>query len=139
MKCKHCKKERGNHQANTLHCPAGIRTGIGYIHYSEQVYSPKYQSLPETIFFDLNYSCGYIDSYEALKDVIVSLKDYGMNKLEAVTYILDSYYSCEEYDTGSGTVKGTPRFTYNLNEITFRQYAEEMLDKQELAKVGITL
>jgi hypothetical protein len=30
IKCQHCGKERGVHKANTLHCPAGMKTRIGY-------------------------------------------------------------------------------------------------------------
>lgn len=29
--CKHCKKQRGYHQAKTLSCPVGSKTRIGYI------------------------------------------------------------------------------------------------------------
>ncbi len=32
-KCKHCKKPKGDHKANTLHCPTGSKSRIGYLSY----------------------------------------------------------------------------------------------------------
>lgn len=41
-KCKHCKKDKGNHKGKTFHCPIGTKTKIGYtMYHPEQVYEPK--------------------------------------------------------------------------------------------------
>ncbi len=41
-KCKHCKKEKGLHQAKTLACPVGSKTRIGYICFSQTTtFEPK--------------------------------------------------------------------------------------------------
>ena len=32
-KCLHCQKVKGQHKANTFHCPAGARTRVGYTRY----------------------------------------------------------------------------------------------------------
>jgi hypothetical protein len=40
-KCKHCKKIKGEHQAKTLNCPAGMKTRIGHIQFHpENVFEP---------------------------------------------------------------------------------------------------
>lgn len=41
-KCKHCKKTKGEHKAQTLGCPLGRRSSIGYTHFSAtQFFTPK--------------------------------------------------------------------------------------------------
>jgi len=33
-RCALCHKSKGFHKADTLHCPSGMKTRVGYIHYS---------------------------------------------------------------------------------------------------------
>lgn len=41
-RCKNCNKERGDHKAKTLECPAGPRTRIGYLRYTpDQFFEAK--------------------------------------------------------------------------------------------------
>ncbi len=40
-KCVHCGKERGLHKAVTLHCPAGMKTRIGYTSFGLTTFKPK--------------------------------------------------------------------------------------------------
>ena len=41
VKCKHCKKPRGNHHAGDLLCPAGMKTRIGYLDFGSTSYEPR--------------------------------------------------------------------------------------------------
>lgn len=40
-KCKHCKKQKGDHRAQTFECPRGTRTGIGYTTYGPTTFEVK--------------------------------------------------------------------------------------------------
>lgn len=33
QKCKHCGKGKGVHKAQSLHCPVGMRTRVGYVQF----------------------------------------------------------------------------------------------------------
>lgn len=40
--CIHCRRHRDNHKALTLHCPVGLRTRVGYIHFHDtQVFEER--------------------------------------------------------------------------------------------------
>jgi len=42
VKCKHCKKVKGEHHARTLGCPVGRPGRIGHCHFSQtQFFTPK--------------------------------------------------------------------------------------------------
>jgi hypothetical protein len=41
-KCKHCNKVKGKHKAQTLNCPWGSKTRIGYINFEkDKFFEPK--------------------------------------------------------------------------------------------------
>ena len=41
VKCKNCKKQRGEHHAGDQLCPAGMKTRIGYIQFGPTKWEPK--------------------------------------------------------------------------------------------------
>jgi hypothetical protein len=45
VKCIHCGKDKGMHLAQTLNCPVGMKTRIGYTSFGETVFAPKAVSL----------------------------------------------------------------------------------------------
>lgn len=40
-RCAHCRKTKGDHKADTLLCPAGSKTRVGYIHYGPTRFEKK--------------------------------------------------------------------------------------------------
>lgn len=41
VKCKHCKKPKGEHRAKTFECPFGLKTSIGYTNFGKTVFEPS--------------------------------------------------------------------------------------------------
>lgn len=42
LKCANCGKEKGYHKGITLHCPVGLKTRVGYLHYhATDTFVPK--------------------------------------------------------------------------------------------------
>lgn len=60
FKCKHCRKWKGEHRAQTFECPVGSRTRIGYTHYGPNVYSPNPKQ-PKTVPFVIGNHYGEIE------------------------------------------------------------------------------
>lgn len=45
--CALCKKEKGNHRAETLECPKGLRTRVGYTRFGPERFTPKVNWKPK--------------------------------------------------------------------------------------------
>jgi len=47
LRCKHCKKLRGDHRAGSFQCPIGPKSRIGYLSYGSSVFEPMQKSKKE--------------------------------------------------------------------------------------------
>lgn len=140
QKCINCKKEKGLHKSNTYNCPIGLKTRIGYIHFSEEkVFEIDSKLFPIKIYFDLNNYFGNIYSYDGLKKAILDVQESASCSLiEAINYFLDSYYHESNFQIDS-IEQSNIIFTYKYSDITFKQWTKNNLDIKELAKIGIIL
>lgn len=74
FKCKHCRKWKGEHRANTFECPVGSKTRIGYTQYGPDVYSPNPKQ-PKTVPFVIGNHYGEVEVSTKKKSGVDALSD----------------------------------------------------------------